>query len=134
MKEAGVLLFSLTLVLGGLYLWRQGLNVFDEGAVSGVATPKKSPAELLTYPGATILSRSQSAETWQVTLETTDSLSRVYGFYENMLLTSDWTKEKEQKTDEGVQLYFSREGQTLEVNLTADLKSKKTIILLYLKS
>lgn len=132
MKEAGVLLFSLTLVLGGLYLWRQGLNVFEEGAVSGVATPKKSPTELLTYPGATILSRSESPKTTQLTLETADPLSRVYDFYSAVLPAAGWAKEKEQKTDDGVQMDFSREGQSLELNLITNLETKKTVVVAYL--
>lgn len=132
----GVLAVSLLLLFAGAYLWHQSLGTVEapsQKEVEGAATPKIA-AELFLYPQAAILSRSQSTATWQLTLETSDSLSRVYGFYENLLLTAGWTKEKEQKTDDGVQLHLSREGQTLEVNLTANLKDKKTVILLYLET
>lgn len=131
-KELGILLLSLAFILGGLYFWQQGLDIFEEGTVSGVASPKKLPTEFITYPGATTLSRSESPEIIQLTLETPDSLSRVYGFYESQLLSEGWTKERERKTNDGIQLYFSREDRLLELNLVANLEAKKTIVMIYL--
>lgn len=131
------LVVSLFLLAGGFYFWRQGLTLSnftatkEEGEVSGAAKAAALPPEVPLFESATLISTSQTESGVQFAFETGDSLSRVYNFYERQLLGNGWKKARETSQDDGVYLLYTRGAQIIELNLSQETKTRKTVGIVY---
>jgi hypothetical protein len=64
---------------------------FEGAAKGGIALPKSYPADVPSYPGASVLSSmSQGNEMTLVTLQTADAADKVYQFYSAKLKAGGW--------------------------------------------
>lgn len=129
----GVLVFSLFLLLGGVYFRRQGQSVLlgpaenIGGEVSGTTT------ELPIYQPSVVVSRSEFKDSREITFETGDALEKVVNFYERELESQGFKRTGKAQTLGSTFLKFTHpDGRRLEITLEIEAVSGKTVATLYL--
>jgi len=87
----------------------------------GIGLPKSLPADLVFYPGSTLISSNSDGYNSQVAFLVEENLEKIKDFYSANLLSAKWKFI-------GNNRYF-RDGQELELNFTRDQENHSVTII-----